>query len=620
MNGTPGAPPPVSPGPAKQTTGVASPRRSRASLGVFAAVVLALGVVAAGAFVPYTFLKGDSAFYHKMVRSLLHDGGLEMSRWHPMSWYRGGLPHYREMDQAWSNLTLHPDGERYYPKHPWLISVFALPFYGLLGTPGVLVFNVLGLGLALLCAWQLARAAAGPGPATLALIPVVLAGLVTENTYTLSNDVFYTALVAAGLSALVARRLTVSALLLALATVAKPTNILWLPLPFVAALLDVRATWRAANHRHDAPWPVRASVHAMTRPALAVAAVAIPAMIVAWWMFGGPLKTGYHRIVVAHRGQIGLDSAVAAFTEPFWPGLRRQVVDAYQGLWPRGAILFVGALTGLAAVRRVGLVGLAPGAALLVYLLLHARYEFVWARFYLPCLVLTPLGLAALFADRAAAVQPRWPAGRQARWVVGSLALFWLVGVGAGRAQHVGVADEHTLADRIDEAEVIRRQGSANVPCDYMNPNTRHWECSRLEGRYWEGWGPDVRTTCRFDQWATPVGDEPSPAPDPGLLWLQPAESGAEKTIRWQALGPLDEMTLLLGLGKGSRGSDVQVEVLLGDVAVSLPERLRPGVLHRISLTDKVAPDGPNPLQIKVRAKTTGAWRQLCLGARLRGR
>ncbi len=593
-----------------------TPRPGRAWL-VWLAAVLGLAGVAASAWSPYTFLKGDSAFYLTMERALLDSGWLEMSAYHPMSWYKGGLPHYREMDQAWSNLSLGADGVSYYPKHPWLIAVFALPLYALLGATGVLVFNILAAAAIVACGYVVARRYAGPTTALAATLPVALSGLVLENTYTFSNDIFYTALLGVGLVTLIARNRGVSAFFFACAVVAKPTNLLWLPLPFVAVAWEVLEAWRGGNHRALFP-PLADLVRPMVRPALATLGVLLAAMTMNLVMFGHPLRSGYHSIVVSTHGKILVDSAAAAFNQPFWPGLFDQLTNGWQGLWPRGLVLAAGALVGVFGVRRAGPVALLPLLVLTTYLLVHAKYDYVWARFYLPCLLLSPLGLAMPFARAEEAIATRGlRSDRAVSLVAGGVILVWLVGVGGGSLlQRHGA--RHTLADRISSAKVTRISRGRTTPCDYLNPNTQHWECSRLEGQYWEGWGVDISHQCKFSRWA---GDAPSGlrARDVrDMLYLQPATAGTKKRMVFGDLGPLQDFTLLLGYANAARGLDAQLSVRLNGVAVPLPKMTRAGTLHLVALGDKAAATGPNKLEIEIEAVGSNDWRQLCVGAWLR--
>ncbi|MCO4760456.1 MAG: hypothetical protein KC502_03085 [Myxococcales bacterium] len=579
---------------------------------VWLAVALGLAGVAASAWSPYSFLKGDSAFYATMERALLDTGWLEMSDHHPMSWYKGGLPHYRNMDQAWSNLSLGADGVSYYPKHPWLIAVFALPFYALFGAGGVLAFNVLAAATIVAMGYIIARKYAGPQVALAATIPVVLSGLMLENTYTFSNDIFYTALLGVGVATLIARHFALSAFFLACAVVAKPTNLLWLPLPFVAIAWGVLEQWRGGNHRSLFP-PLSDLVAPMVRPALAAGAVLLVAAGMNTVMFGSPLRSGYHSIVIAKGGQISVDSAAAAFNQPFWAGLADQVTNHWQGLWPRGMVLAAGAIIGVFGLRRIGPAALLPLLVFGTYLLVHAKYDYVWARFYLPCLLLSPLGLAAPFAKVPAAPTTTMETRRIGR-LIAIVIVAWVLCVGVGVLRK-GPGAQHDLAAHITSARVTRTTGGRTVPCDYLNPNTMHWECSRLEGQYWEGWGADIRRQCNFSRWAgqAPAGLKAKDVR--GMLYMQPAPVGTTKRMVLPDLGPLSELSLLLGYAKSARGLDANITVRLNGKTLSLPKASRAGTLHLVALGDKAKSDGPNRLEIEVHAAAHHDWRQLCIGA-----
>ena len=588
-------------------------KRPIGSWALWSALVLGFGITVAGQWRAYDFLKGDSAFYITMQRALLDSGWLEMSAYHPMSWYRGDMPHYGWMDQAWSNLALGAGGDAYYPKHPYLVAVFALPLYALLGPNGSLAFNVMAMAALLTGGFQVARRFCGPGAAIVGVIPLALSGLVLENIYTVSNDVFYSALIALGLAAVLARRDVVSAVLLAFAVVAKPTNILWLPAPFVAIALRTWAEQAPANRKLRRLPDLKALWTPTWRPMLAVALIGGGAAILNWIMFGNPAHTGYHSIIIVKGGQVQLDSAADAFNQPFWEGLKAQFFDKWQGLWPRGTVLVAAALLGIAGAWRAGPIALAPALALLVYLGLYAKYDFIWARFYMPVAALVPLGIAAPLTRAAERIGPRWLgsagtlhkalAGVAGAAVVAVLLAGWTAGPGA----------EHTLADRVTEAKVTRTERDRTFPCDYLNPNTMHWECSRLEGQYWLGWGPDIRQECKF----TRGGDgKPLQEVPTGLWFLHPAPSPAKKRIVFEDLGGLASMRLHIGYGKQSKGADAKVRIVLNDKEVPLPP-LQRDRLHSLALADRVRATGSNKLVIEVEAGGSHDWRHLCVGADL---
>ena len=173
------------------------------------------------------------------------------------------------------------------------------------------------------------------------------------------------------------------------------------------------------------------------------------------------------------------------------------------------------------------------------------------------------------------------------------------------------------LGEDLEQVGVWRTHGVSKIPCDYLNPNTMHFECSRIEHEYWQGWGPDIRGQCRFDRWRP--GDEMSvPAETIKDLWyLHPEKKPIAKTIVWPDLGPLTDLQLLLGYAEPSRGFDVEISVRLNGVEVPLPPLRRQGELARLRLADHLQSKGPNRLEVRVRATGDHDYRQVCLGALL---
>ncbi len=173
------------------------------------------------------------------------------------------------------------------------------------------------------------------------------------------------------------------------------------------------------------------------------------------------------------------------------------------------------------------------------------------------------------------------------------------------------------LGEDLEQVRVWRTHGVSKTPCDYLNPNTMHFECSRIEHEYWQGWGPDIRGQCRFDRWRP--GDEMSaPAETIKDLWyLHPEKQPIGKTIVWPDLGPLTDLQLLLGYAEPSRGFDVEISVRLNGVEVPQPPLRRQGELARLRLADHLQPKGPNRLEVGVRATGEHDYRQVCLGALL---
>jgi len=567
-----------------------------------------LAGVAASRYQPHTYLKGDSAFYTITARALLEDRTLEMSRHHPMSWYKGELRHYGEMDQAWSDLSLGSNETSYYPKHPYVLPIVALPFFAAFGQPGLLVFNVLAMAALLACAFALARTWVGPGPALLATLLPLLCGLVDRNVYTFSNDVFYSMLVTLGLVLALARRFVLAGVVIGLALWSKVTNVFFVPLLLLLAWQEARA--------HTEPFPWRRTV------LRACVGLALPGLLMAianTVMFGGPFITSYHRIITIHGGKVLVESASDAFHAEFWAGLQNVLFDAGEGIWPQAPVLFVAALAGIVGVWRIGLPALALPLMLGVLLAFHARYDFIWARFFLPLVGLAPLSLAAPFASR-----PRVPVGDlREDWrpevstttvrVAGAIGLLCVVVVSIAMVRAGSVGREFRLSDRLSEARVQL----ADTPCDYLNPNTMKWECSRLDSEGWRGWGLSLnldRPQCDFE-----VGDDDGQLASPDLaprLWLHPSPGSMLRRAVWNSLGPLESGVLQFGYAKSSHGTDATLKVALDGRDVVLPSPERAGKLREVDLTPYLSADGPNRLEISVQARDHD-YRQLCVDAQL---
>src|SRR6185295_9809006 len=92
-----------------------------------------------------TFLIGDCAYYRATLVSLLEDRDLDVAN--NLLAQRSPLP---------SNVARGRHGE-FYPKHPILLAVVALPFYVVGGDVGLLAFNLAQLAALVLVIWIGAR-------------------------------------------------------------------------------------------------------------------------------------------------------------------------------------------------------------------------------------------------------------------------------------------------------------------------------------------------------------------------------------------------------------------------------------------------------------------------------
>src|SRR5690242_16919754 len=92
-----------------------------------------------------TFLIGDCAYYRATLVSLLEDRDLDIAN--NLTVQRYPMP---------SNVARGRHGE-FYPKHPILLAVAALPFYVVAGDVGLLAFNLAQLCVLVLVMWIGAR-------------------------------------------------------------------------------------------------------------------------------------------------------------------------------------------------------------------------------------------------------------------------------------------------------------------------------------------------------------------------------------------------------------------------------------------------------------------------------
>src|SRR5436190_4885584 len=107
---------------------------SRLAVAVGLAALVAGGAFALAKHRPLTFLVGDGPYYAATAVSILHDHDLDLR-----NQLRGGLEvHGRQ-------IALGPNGA-WYPKHPLLMPLAALPFLALFGMDGFLLFNLAVLG------------------------------------------------------------------------------------------------------------------------------------------------------------------------------------------------------------------------------------------------------------------------------------------------------------------------------------------------------------------------------------------------------------------------------------------------------------------------------------------
>lgn len=431
---------------------------------VFVAIAAWLAVIGAARYQPNTFLFRDGSFYAQTNRAIATGLTLRQEAYQPASWYDGSLPWYRNVDDAWSNLSVGRDGA-WYPKHSYVMPILATPFYLVSGPAGLLVFNLVALGLALFSGYLLAARWVAPVPAAVAVLAVLTTPLVPYLAYSYSHDVLCATLTAGGLALLAHGRPGFAGAALGLALVAKITNVLVIA-PMLLAIT---------------PWDRRTWVRGLAGASIPLAMYAAAN----WWMFGAPWRTSYHAILTVHNGVQQVISYSNAFDLPLAHGFRRFFQPSGEGeVWQMAAVPLVGYAGVALLVWRRPRMAAGLAMALAAFLVGFGRYRYGGARFFMPWLVLAPIPMAALAdgASKAAlAVRGAWRLLRRSRW--GTSAIVMLVvahAAGFGTAWVLRAREPGGPPSMARDVESLRvRVG--DVPCDYLNMAHWKWECSRVD-------------------------------------------------------------------------------------------------------------------------------------------
>lgn len=531
----------------------------------------------------YTFLHGDGAFYANINKSLYNDGSLDQAKYHPHSWLEDDMGWNRDLDQGWSNVSLGEDG-RWLPKHSWVLPLFATPFYALLGMDGLLLFHVLMLVLMLLSAFQVARRFVGDGPAAVATFLLASQPIVWGDVYSYNNDAFYSALLLGGTWAFLRQRWSVAGLLFGVAVWAKLTNVLFV-LPF-----GVWVLWQ---------WDKRMLLRCLVPFLIPIAVF----LLSNWIHFGSPTTTSYDRIIVREGGLMTTESVSERFGEPFKEGLKRVATDESEGLKHKAPLLVLSTLGALAMLffARTRFLGAAFLLVWLIFLGLHAKYHYTYARFFLPIAGLGVLPIAFLLDGLGRQERlRRWAALLSPRYegkinpVFPAAVIAGLAFLGYVRSEKHPKAATWRMTDHVDRAQVT--QGRER--CDYFNNQRQKFEC-RSDLRHGHGffWGLALGDEqCKFDGEAR------------RMLWLHPQPRARERIMSFDAV-PKGTLALSFGLAETSKHDDVNLQVAVNGQKVELPKLASRGRLTRADLT---LPHETNRVQLIVRAGPRH-WRHLCV-------
>src|SRR5262245_33938737 len=114
------------------------------------------GLWSVAVYRPLTYLVGDGPYYAETAVSLLYDHDLDLRNQLP-----GGLVVHGQQ------IALGTNGS-WYPKHPILLPVLAVPFLQAFGLPGLLLFNLIVFAALAAAMTRLAAREASPSASALA--------------------------------------------------------------------------------------------------------------------------------------------------------------------------------------------------------------------------------------------------------------------------------------------------------------------------------------------------------------------------------------------------------------------------------------------------------------------
>jgi len=347
------------------------------ALAVFLAAFGLLGTQAALRYSPAMYYEGDCPYYISTTLSIGNDFDIDLR-----NQLRGGLEVHGKQ------IALGRGGQ-WYPKHPLLMPVLALPFYALFGMPGFALFGVLVAGMLAAVLYFLARGFAPPLPAAAAAFLMIAGTFLRRYDYNLTPDLLSALVAACGLLAVLRGRNAAGGILLGTAVLAKPTNLFLLAFAWTYALV--------CRGR-------RGLVGSIVGSAGPLAVL----LLLNQAQFGSPFTSSYDRNVLSRDGELAMVSHRGQFDKNPMRGLSGELLDRDHGLLPTSPALFL-ALPGFALMyrrhRREAMLLLLLGE---FYLLLFATYRYWNTTAYGNRFLILLLVLAA--PPTALAVE--WIAGR----------------------------------------------------------------------------------------------------------------------------------------------------------------------------------------------------------------
>lgn len=543
------APPPMTP-----------PDRARDRL-VLLILALVLGLYVGLRYEPNTFVIRDASFYSTIARGIATDFSLDQRRWQPESWYTGKHPRYRNMDMAWSNVSVGADGT-WYPKHSYLMPAFAAPFYALFGTFGLLLFNALCVLAMLYAGYLIARRWASPVASVAAVLLIATSPELLHNTYNVSLDSFGAMLIGTGVAALLSKRLALGGVLLGLAIWSRP------PLLILVAPVVLVIAWKTWERRDYLRFVIAISVP------LGLAALANTLM------FGAPWVTSYDRVLTVVNGEPTIQTARTLFDLGFEDGLNRVFTSGENGILhhaPVGLVAWAGLLL---LWRRSLRLCLGLAVAMIGMLVVYIPYRYFDARMFLPWLVLLALPLATTLDDAKHALSVL--AERLARASRRTLAIVAgsAVGLLAVMAIASATSGGYQLSDHVLDAQVTR----GTMACDYFNMANERWECSGGDAHGWEMTGRAL-DQCKFEG-----GEQLG-------LWIHPPQHRVVKRAVFPNV-PGGALVFRYGLASSATAVRTCLKVSRGGPAQELCAT-KPGVIESVELPAVGAEPGSLTLEIQ---------------------
>jgi hypothetical protein len=262
-----------------------------------------------------TFLAGDGPYYRATLHSIVRDRDLDVRNQFEMVSYAPA-----------SNASLGAGGQ-WYPKHPVLMPVLSAPFFLAAGDRGLLAFNIAQLAALAATMWLLARRFTTALAASLATLVFMLGTMLRPAAYNWSPDVLTTLLTMGAVLSLVAHRMVLAGVLMALGIWAKVPNVLLVPI--VAAYAFYTST-RRESMRFVVPLAIGLGLIGVWN----------------WALFGSPIVTSYDRVIAGFvKGQAVLEPSHRTFFDTgLFQGVWTQIIDRRMGLLASAPPLLAGIL------------------------------------------------------------------------------------------------------------------------------------------------------------------------------------------------------------------------------------------------------------------------------------